>query len=233
MFDRIAAALDTLSGPTDADDTRDNPERAAETLAELCGFALAHAPPDAARVRRAAPLEFGGQLGPAALRMLACDAAVLPVVFGGDGRPVDVGRARPTVADPQRRAVIARDRGCAHSGCDRPPPWCEVHHVLPWERGGPTDMDNLVLLCRVHHRLVHHTGWEIRMDCGRPESIPPGWTDPQRRPRRKPDPNRIVPPPGPAEDLFPGAGSDARGDLGAPRIRSVDVDELTAGIGGR
>jgi len=106
----IAAALGPRSGPADADDTRDNPERAAEALAELCGFALARAPgrvlpesggrrpqlvvtvqlDDIERRARAATLEFGGQPGPAALRMLACDAAVLPVVFGGDGRPVDV-----------------------------------------------------------------------------------------------------------------------------------------------
>ncbi|MEV1296060.1 DUF222 domain-containing protein [Pseudonocardia sp. NPDC049635] len=255
MFDRIAASLDALSAPRDPDDVRDHPERAVEALAELCGFALAHAPgatlpesgghrpqvvvtvrlDDLERRARAATLEFSGQLSPAALRMLACDAAVLPVVLGGDGRPVDVGRARRTVTGSQRRAVTARDRGCAHPGCDRPPAWCEVHHILPWELGGPTDLDNLVMLCRVHHRLVHHTGWEIHLgERGRPEFVPPGWIDPQRRPRRKPDPDRVVPPPrtppgirAPADRAGPLVG------LGPPRVRAVTADELTAGITAR
>ena len=56
---------------------------------------------------------------------------------------MDVGRATRTIPDGMRRAVTARDRGCAHPGCDRPPSWSEVHHIVEWEHGGPTAIDNL------------------------------------------------------------------------------------------
>ncbi|BBG01334.1 MULTISPECIES: HNH endonuclease signature motif containing protein [Pseudonocardia] len=251
MFDRIAAALDAMSAPSDPDDARDHAERAAEALAELCGFALTHAPgrmlpetggrrpqvvvtiplADLEHHAGAATLEYGGQLSPAALRMLACDAAALPVVLAGNGRPLDVGRTKRTVTDAQRRALTARDRGCAHPGCDRPPAWCEAHHIVPWEQGGPTDLDNLVLLCRVHHRLVHHSRWEIRTTSGRPEFIPPGWIDPQRRPRRTPDAHPVVPPPR-TPDQHERPPPDTRVEIGAPEVRTITFDELTAGITG-
>jgi len=88
------------------------------------------------------------------------DAAAVPVVLGGAGQPLDVGRATRTVPEGLRRAVTARDRGCAR--CGRPPSWCEVHHVLPGEHGAETKLANLVMLCRVCHRLVHHAGWDVR-----------------------------------------------------------------------
>ncbi len=212
MFDRVAAALDTHGRPRDADDTRTPPERQAEGLAEVCGYALAHAPArvlpetggrrpqlvvtirlaDLERRARTGWLEFGGPTTPAALRMLACDAGVLPVVLGGNGEPVDVGRAMRTVPEGLRRAVTARDRGCAHPGCDLPPAWCQIHHIVPWAHGGPTTIDNLVMLCATHHRLVHHSRWDVRIAGGRPEFVPPGWIDPWRRPRRKPDLTRVA-----------------------------------------
>ena len=63
-----------------------------------------------------------------AARRLACDARILPVVLGGAGEPLDVGRAAYIVPTGLRRALIARDRGCAFPGCDRPPHWCHAHH---------------------------------------------------------------------------------------------------------
>jgi 5-methylcytosine-specific restriction protein A len=134
---------------------------------------------------RAAALDFGGTLSPESLRMLCCDAAVVPVVLDGAGQPLDVGRATRTIPDGLRRAVAARDRGCAHPGCDRPPSWCECHHIVPWECGGETKLSNLAMLCRVHHRQIHSTEWICRIRDGLPEFIPPAWIDPQRRPRRK------------------------------------------------
>lgn len=121
--------------------------------------------------------------------MLACDAAVIPIVLGGKGQPLDVGRATRTVPDGLRRAVIARDGGCAFPSCDRPPSWCEVHHIKEWELGGETALSNLVTMCKVHHRLLHHTPWEVRLgEEGLPEFIPPYWIDRNRTPRRKPPP---------------------------------------------
>ncbi|HEY0812916.1 MAG TPA: DUF222 domain-containing protein [Pseudonocardia sp.] len=203
MFDAIAAAVDAPSRPVDADERRTSPQRQAEALADACGYVLDHgnlpqcggARPhlnvhvqlaDLANRARAACLDFGGRLSPASLRMLCCDAAVIPIVLNGRGQPVDVGRLTRVIPDGLRRAVVARDRGCAR--CGRPPSWCEAHHIIPWEHGGPTALGNLVLLCRACHRLVHHAGWDVVLVSGAPEFYPPTWVDPQRRPRRRPPP---------------------------------------------
>jgi len=142
---------------------------------------------------RAAVLDSGGVASPEALRMLCCDAAVVPIVMNGAGQPLDVGRATRTIPDGLRRAITARDQGCARPGCGRPPSWCEVHHVVPWEEGGETKLDGCVMLCRQHHRLIHSTEWMVRVRDGLPEFIPPAWVDPQRRPRRKASPIRSSP----------------------------------------
>ena len=208
MFEAIAALLDAKAKPLTGDDDRTAGERAAEALAEVCGWVLDHAPtsvvPDTGGFRpqvnvvvrledlenraRAAILDFGGVVSPEALRMLCCDAAVVPIVMNGKGQPLDVGRATRTIPDGLRRAVAARDRGCAQPGCGRPPSWCEVHHVTPWAEGGKTTLDGCVMLCKVHHRQIHFTEWICRIRDGLPEFIPPAWVDPQRRPRRKPAP---------------------------------------------
>ncbi len=131
-------------------------------------------------------LDFGGSLSPESLRMLACDAAVIPIVMNGVGQPLDVGRVNRTIPDGLRRAVAARDRGCAHPGCGRTASWCEIHHIREWWPDGETKLDNLVMLCRVHHRLLHHSEWVVRIRDGLPEFIPPRWLDMDRTPRRKP-----------------------------------------------
>ncbi len=96
---------------------------------------------------------------------------------------LDVERITRTIPDGLRRAVAARDLGCAHPGRNRPPSWCEVHHVRAWEDGGETKLSNCVMLCRVHHRLLHRrSGWTVHIRDGLPEFIPPTWIDPQRRP---------------------------------------------------
>ncbi|WP_433508349.1 HNH endonuclease signature motif containing protein [Pseudonocardia halophobica] len=82
--------------------------------------------------------------------------------------------------------MTARDGGCAHPGCDRPPSWCEIHHLLPWEHGGPTALGNLLMLCKAHHRQIHSTDWVVRLRDGIPEFIPPAWIDPEQRPRSRP-----------------------------------------------
>lgn len=129
-----------------------------------------------------AEFDTGRPLDPAAARRLACDAQVLPVVLGTRGEPLDLGRAAYAVTEALRRLLVLRDRGCAHPGCSRRPRRCHAHHIRHWIDGGPTEPDNLVLLCRYHHHLVHHGGWEIRMVDGRPWFTPPRWIDPDRRP---------------------------------------------------
>jgi hypothetical protein len=89
----------------------------------------------------------------------------------------------------QRKAIGARDGGCIIPGCTVPAAWCEVHHVIDWAKGGPTTVDNGVLLCWHHHRGIETSGWEIRMVDGIPQVRPPGWIDPHRRWR---GPNRLL-----------------------------------------
>jgi hypothetical protein len=135
----------------------------------------------------AAMLDTGQRLTPAATRRLACDAHVLPAVLGSEGQVLDVGQSRRLITGALRRALVARDGGCAFPGCDRPPRWCDGHHIRSWATGGPTSLDNAVLLCAHHHRTVHHNDWTIRLAHDRhPEFLPPAHLDPARRPRRNP-----------------------------------------------
>jgi hypothetical protein len=127
-------------------------------------------------------LDSGRPLDPATARRLACDGKVAPVVLGTRSEPIELGRAAYVVTEALRRLLVMRDRGCAHPGCTRRPNRCHAHHIWHWADGGPTEPGNLVLLCRYHHHLVHHGGWEIEMRDGLPWFIPPRWTDPQRRP---------------------------------------------------
>ena len=68
------------------------------------------------------------------------------------------------VSGSTRRALNLRDRHCAWPGCDRPANWTAAHHLKHWTRGGPTDLDNLVLLCHRHHWMVHEGGWQLLKD---------------------------------------------------------------------
>jgi hypothetical protein len=61
----------------------------------------------------------------------------------------------------QRKALAARDGGCAFPGCEAPPEWCDAHHLLPWDDGGVTLLENMALLCKHHHHLVHEGGWTL------------------------------------------------------------------------
>ena len=78
----------------------------------------------------------------------------------------------------QRRAITLRDGGCLIPGCTVPAAWCEIHHVIPDESGGPTHPDNGVMLCWFHHRTIDTSGWQIRMLRGVPHIRPPAWLDP-------------------------------------------------------
>jgi 5-methylcytosine-specific restriction protein A len=133
---------------------------------------------------RGAELEFGGMTTAGELRRMLCDAKITPVVLNGESQPLDVGREKRCVTPAQRKAIAARDRGCAHPGCDRNPVWCQVHHIIHWLDGGRTDIDNLVMLCREHHRVIHDSGWKVRIRDVHPEFIPPKWIDLNQTPRR-------------------------------------------------
>ena len=97
------------------------------------------------------------------VKRLACDASVVVVTEDERGAPLNVGRKQRTVSTPIRRALWARDRHCAFPGCHRTR-FVDAHHVDHWFEGGETSVDNLVLLCSYHHRLLHEGGYRIRRD---------------------------------------------------------------------
>jgi Domain of unknown function (DUF222)/HNH endonuclease len=134
----------------------------------------------------AATFDDGSCLSPAAARRLACDAGIIPAVLGTTSQTLDLGRQTRLATGPLRRALVLRDRGCAFPGCDRPPRWTDAHHVQHWSNGGPTDLGNLTLLCGYHHRLIHHSDWQVRINPkdGLPEFIPPAYIGQGLRPRR-------------------------------------------------
>jgi Domain of unknown function (DUF222)/HNH endonuclease len=111
-----------------------------------------------------ARLGSGTPLHPDTARRLACDCAILPVVLGANSEPLDVGRLHRLVTPAIRRALNLRDGGCRFPTCDRPVTWCDAHHLVSWVQGGPTSVDNMILLCRRHHVLVHEHRWTIRLD---------------------------------------------------------------------
>ena len=130
-------------------------------------------------------MDTGVMLSAATVRRLACDAELVPAVLGGDGAVLDLGRSKRLYVGSARRALVLRDGGCAFPACDRPPRWCQAHHVVSWVDGGPTTQSNGVLLCGYHHRLIHRGGWQVRPGLdGRPDFIPPPHIDPGRRPMR-------------------------------------------------
>ena len=109
----------------------------------------------------AAMLEFAGPIAGATAQRLACDASISRVLLSPSSAVLDVGRTHRLPSGPTRRALRARDGGCAWPNCDRPVSWTSAHHLVHWAQGGPTALDNLVLLCHRHHRLVHEGGWQL------------------------------------------------------------------------
>jgi hypothetical protein len=154
-------------------DPRTPGQRRADALVELCGDHLSHGDIaetggnrptmsvmvslDVLQGRAVAPceLEDGTVISPETARRIACDAGVSRVLTQGESEILDVGRTTRVVPAALRRALALRDKGCTHPGCTRPHHWCDAHHVIHWADGGGTSLDNLVLLCRRHHRLVH------------------------------------------------------------------------------
>jgi Domain of unknown function (DUF222)/HNH endonuclease len=124
-------------------------------------------------------------------RLRAAMALLPPILGGAPRQPLDLGRTTRVISPAQRTALAVRDGGCGFPDCQRPLAWCEGHHLVHWADGGPTDLINLALLCRTHHRAVHEGGWRLaRGPDGRLTAHPP---------HRRPPPHR--PPPHPPQPL--------------------------------
>ncbi|OYO10708.1 hypothetical protein CGZ94_17135 [Enemella evansiae] len=135
-----------------------------------------------------------GRMSAQQLRLLACDAEIIPMVLNSFGIPLDVGQLHRFFDGELRAALVTRDGGCIFPGCDHPARRCDAHHIRPWWCGGPTSLDNGVLLCPYHHALVepsrtqlhNENRWEVRLnpEDHLPEFLPPRALDRNRRPRR-------------------------------------------------
>ncbi|MYJ03777.1 MAG: HNH endonuclease, partial [Acidobacteria bacterium] len=106
-------------------------------------------------------------------RRVACDAGKVVMRHDANGNVLDVGRKTRTIPPALRRALASRDRHCRFPGCEAQR--CDAHHVEHWADGGATKLDNLVLLCRRHHRAVHEEGFGLTLDAeGQPRFTRPG-----------------------------------------------------------
>jgi Domain of unknown function (DUF222)/HNH endonuclease len=114
------------------------------------------------------------------VRRLTCCADISLATVNEWGEPLNLYLTSRFPNVPQRRALVIRDGGCVFPGCDRPPAHCQVHHIRYWSAGGPTNLDNLALICWFHHHLLHEGGWRLERippragSTGHPPQ-PPGW----------------------------------------------------------
>ena len=204
----IKPALDALSAPQPGDhpDTRTPGQRSHDALIEAAMLLLrSDALPSSggvpvsvivtvseADLRRAEQGEhvlvedsFGGLISLDTIAKLTAELDFTAITLSTEGGILSYGRTRRLATCAQRRALAVRDKGCSFPGCDRRAAWCEAHHIREWLRGGETNLDNLVLLCRYHHRSFEKAGWTVRMSRAQvPEWIPPRFVDPEQRPRR-------------------------------------------------
>jgi hypothetical protein len=172
----VMTVLEPLAKRSGDDDPRTAGQRRADALVEVFGGAarwaeLPHAGRQRAQISYVISAAWAaGQAGAgpataawtgpqtrARLEAELCDARLSRVLLDADGQVVSLESVNDQISTAQRRAVSARDRRCVARGCSRPPAFCDVHHLIARKDGGPTTLDNLVLLCRRHH-VVWHQG---------------------------------------------------------------------------
>lgn len=196
--------LSGTGSDTPADDRPTRAQQLLEGLVSACGIALStnglpatggHRPQVMVTIdyrdligetERAGDAVFSEQVSARDIRRIACDADVIPLVLGGKGQVLDVGRAQRLFPPHLRRVLVARDKGCAFPDCSIPAAWCEAHHLSPWSRGGSTSIDNGVLLCSRHHHVIHQGMWSVESRGGIPWFTPPVQQSRTASPRRNP-----------------------------------------------
>src|SRR5690625_3592828 len=119
-----------------------------------------------------------GPMHPQNAAPLACDSKLVGQIWNGTHEVLAQHRAHRFFTPTQRRAILARDRGCQTPGCTVPAIYCQIHHILDWQNHGPTDVDNAITLCAHHHAAVHNGKWTIRKHHGTTFFQPAPWLDP-------------------------------------------------------
>lgn len=219
----VDAAFARLAAPAPDDgvpDTRSPGQRRHDALASVCRHALAAGTVGAARgapatvvvtvglddlERRAGrtTTATGGSLTVPEALDLAADGSWALCVLDHRGQPLWLGRSVRLATAAQRRALGVRDGGCTRPGCDVPAAWCEAHHLVAWQDGGVTDLDNLALVCAFDHHLITDAGYTVALGrLGRVIWTAPAWLDPTRTPRIN-GAHRVVPSPQRAQDRPP------------------------------
>lgn len=126
-------------------------------------------------------LTWTGPISHSLARMLSCDADLHPIILDDNGIPMALGSTVRLATSEQRAVVTVRDRCCIK--CGKAARYCKVHHIDFWTDGGPTDLDNLTLVCTDCHNDIHNRGWDVAIgDDGHPYVIPPAAIDPERKP---------------------------------------------------
>ncbi|MEO8476873.1 MAG: DUF222 domain-containing protein [Actinomycetota bacterium] len=202
VVDQIPAMPDDLDGVSIE-------ARRADALQAVCSHHIAadadadratvvvHASLEALAGRRNVETEHGAVMPPEALQRLACDARFQVVAESEAGDAVAFGRTRREPSVAMMRQLRHRDRGCRFPGCGSAA-FANAHHIVWWSQGGATDLDNLLLICGFHHRLVHEHGWAIqRSSDGRVRWYRPGGS----RYTGGPEPGRA-----PGQARFPDTG---------------------------
>ncbi|MEO7943483.1 MAG: DUF222 domain-containing protein [Marmoricola sp.] len=163
----------------DGRDPRDHGARMCDALIELCDRAAAvellpecHGSTprvsvtidfeDLKRKSGYGTSETGEDLSAETVRRMACDADIIPIVLGTRGEVLDIGHHLRLASTAIWKALVARDKHCRFPNCTRPPIMCHAHHIVQWCDGGKTSLENMILLCGHHHRLIHAGPWEIR-----------------------------------------------------------------------
>ncbi len=141
----------------------------------------------------------GATLPAAAMRRWACDVGIIPMVLAADSQILDYGRMTRLISRGLRSYLIARDGGCIFPGCDRPPAWTEGHHRIHVADGGPTNPENLDLLCVRHHHAVHEGGWTITISDDHQRT--PWFHPPNARPKLQGQRRPLIPAPRQKTDL--------------------------------
>lgn len=135
-------------------------------------------------VKGAGYTAHGLEISAAKARRMLSNDGIIPLVLGGDGEILDLGRERRQLPDSLKLAVQARDGGCIYPGCTVPPELCEFNHIDQWQKGGHTSVEKIHLGCSNHHHMIDNGELRVVIHNGLPHVVLPKYLDPEQKPRR-------------------------------------------------